>query len=595
MTTYAAPVRDMRFVLDHIAGLSELSQLDAFAHAESDMVDGLLAEFARLCNEQIAPSNAEGDSIGSTWDDGQVTTPPAFKDIYKKYVEGGWATIQHPAEHGGGAFPLAVANVLKEMLNSANMSFSLGPLLTTGAVHALNHHASDEMKATYLPRMITGEWMGTMNLTEPQAGSDVGAVATKAQPVGDDTYRIFGQKIFITYGEHDLTDQIIHLVLARLPDAPAGTRGISLFVVPKLLLDDDGNATDTKNDVTCISIEHKLGIHASPTCTMAFGENGDGALGYLVGDANKGMRAMFTMMNDARLGVGLQGVAIAERAYQQSVEFATQRGQGAALGAEPGVQSPIINHPDVRRMLMTQKAYIEAARCLCYANAAALDLAAEHPDEGVREHNRKLADLYTPLSKSWATDLGVEMTSLALQIHGGMGFVEETGVAQHSRDARIAPIYEGTNGIQAIDLVGRKLPYDGGAFVKGVIEDMRTNVDALEGDELASIKSNLVTAIDVLAETTDWLFANREDMADLLAGATPYLRLFATVVGGEMLARLAKAAIEIGTEGDDYLTAKVVTARFYAEQLLPQVHGLKAQVTASARDLMALSDAQFSA
>ena len=595
MTTYTAPIRDMRFVLDHIGGLEELSQIDAFAHAEPDMVDGLLAEFARLCQEQIAPTNQPADQEGLHLEDGVLTTPDAFKGIYEQYVAGGWGTIQHPAEHGGGSFPLLVANALKEMLQSANLAFSLGPLLTTGAVHAMHHHASPELQATYLPKMVTGEWMGTMNLTEPHAGSDVGSITSRAEPVGDGSYRIFGQKIFITWGEHDLADQIIHLVLARLPDAPPGVKGISLFVVPKMLLDEDGNATSEQNDVTAISIEHKLGIHASPTCTMAFGENGDGALGWLVGDEHDGMRAMFTMMNDARLGVGLQGVSIAERAYQQSVEYAINRQQGRGPGADPGEQSPIIEHPDVRRMLLTQKASIEAARALCYANAAAIDRAAHHPDESVREHNRKLADLYTPLSKAWSTDLGVELTSLALQVHGGMGYVEETGVAQHLRDARIAPIYEGTNGIQAIDLVGRKLGYDGGAFVKGVIEDLRGSVESLDGEELASIRANLADAVGVLSDTTEWLFAHREDMLDVLAGATPYLRLFATVVGGEMLGRMAAAAVAQGTDGDDYLAAKVVTARFFAEQVLPQATALAAQVRATSRDLMALSPSQFTA
>ena len=461
----------------------------------------------------------------------------------------------------------------------------------------MSHHASDELPQTYLPKMVTGESAGTMNLTEPQAGSDVGAVTTKAVPQDDGTYLVKGQKIYITFGEHQLTDQIVHLVLARTPDAPAGTKGISLFVVPKFLVNDDGSLGE-HNDVTCISIEHKMGIHAAPTCTMAYGEKGDGAVGYLVGDENKGMKYMFTMMNDARLGVGQQGVAIAERAYQQALAYAKERRQGRGPGSEPGEQARIIEHADVRRMLLTMKACIEASRAMTFVNAAALDRANAHPDEGVREYNQKLADLYTPLSKAWGTDLGVELTSLAIQVHGGMGYVEETGVAQHYRDARIAPIYEGTNGIQAIDLVGRKLPYDGGAFVKGFIEDLRGTADALEGDDLASIKEHLVDGIDVLADATNWVFEHREDIQDVFAGATPYLRLMATVVGAELMARAAKAATEqldAGATGNDkaFYKAKVVTARYFAEQVLPSVHGLKAQVTATARDLYALDEDQY--
>jgi alkylation response protein AidB-like acyl-CoA dehydrogenase len=598
MSDYTAPVRDMRFVLEHLAGLPELAELEAFSHADADMVGSLLEEAGRFCSQAVAPTNREGDEHGAQLTaDGEVVLPDSFRRVYDQYVEAGWAALSQPPEYGGGGFPLVVASAFKEMLNAANLSFSLGPLLTTGAVYAMSHHADDELKNTYLPRMVTGEWAGTMNLTEPQAGSDVGAATTKAVPQGDGTYRITGQKIYITFGEHQLTDQIVHLVLARLPDAPPGTKGISLFVVPKYLVEDDGSLGE-RNDVTCISIEHKLGIHASPTCTMAYGEQGDGAVGYLVGRENEGMREMFTMMNDARLGVGQQGVAIAERAYQQAVAYAKERRQGRAPGAEPGEQSPIIAHADVRRMLMTMKACIEAARALTFVNAAALDRAAAHPDEDVREHNQKLADLYTPLSKAWGTDLGVELTSLAIQVHGGMGYVEETGVAQHYRDARIAPIYEGTNGIQAIDLVGRKLPYDGGAFVKGFVEDLRASADSLEGDALASIRERLVEGVDVLAEATEWVFEHREDVQDVFAGATPYLRLMATVVGAELMARAAGAAqeqLDAGASGadEDFYRSKVVTARFFAEQVLPSVHGLKAQVTATARDLYALDEDQY--
>ncbi len=597
MDNYTAPLRDIRFVLEHVTPLSELTSLDDYAHAEPDLVTGLLEEAGRFASEAIAPTNRDGDAQGAAMVDGGVVTPESFKRAYQQYVEAGWGTIQHPAEYGGGAFPLTVANAVKELITSANMAFSLGPLLTTGAVYLLTHHASDEQSQTYLPKMVSGEWSGTMNLTEPQAGSDVGAVTTKATPQGDGTYRITGQKIYITYGDHDLTDNIIHLVLARLPDAPPGTKGISLFIVPKFLVNDDGSLGE-RNDVEVVSIEHKLGIHASPTCVMAYGEKGEGAIGELVGEPHTGMRGMFTMMNDARLGVGLQGLAIAERAYQQSLAYARDRRQGRAPSSEPGEQAPIVEHADVRRMLLTQKAYIEAIRALCYTNAHALDLAHSSPDPVVREQQQKLADLLTPLSKSWGTDLGVELTSLALQVHGGMGYVEETGVAQHYRDARIAPIYEGTNGIQALDLVGRKLPYDGGAFVKGFLGDLRDRAETVP-DSLASIGDGLVDAIGALEQCTDWIFAHSEAPNDVFAGATPYLRMFATVVGGAYLAKgavAAQAALDAGDTASfdaDFLSAKVTIARFYAEQLLPSVHGLVGAITAGAEDLYAVTPGQL--
>jgi 3-(methylthio)propanoyl-CoA dehydrogenase len=591
MTTYRAPLRDIRFVLEHVTPLAELTALEDFSHADPELVTGLLEEAGRFAAEAIAPTNRDGDLEGSRLEDGGVVTPASFKAAYRQYVEAGWGAVQHPAEFGGGAFPLTVANAVKEMLTSANMAFSLGPLLTTGAVYLLSHHASDEQQQTYLPRMVSGEWAGTMNLTEPQAGSDVGAVTTRAVDAGDGTYRITGQKIYITYGDHDLTDQIIHLVLARLPDAPPGTKGISLFIVPKYLVEDDGSLGE-RNDVEVVSLEHKLGIHASPTCVMAYGERGEGAIGYLVGAPNQGMRQMFTMMNDARLGVGLQGVAVAERAYQQSLAYAQERRQGRGPTSAPGEQAPIIDHADVRRMLVTQKASIEAARALCYANAHALDQAEHASDPVVREQQQKLADLLTPLSKAWATDLGVELTSLALQIHGGMGYVEETGVAQHVRDARIAPIYEGTNGIQAIDLVGRKLPYDGGAFVKGFLADVRASADGLP-EGLAIVAAALRDAVDQLEQTTDWIFSRRESPVDVFAGATPYLRVFATVVGAWLLATGAAAAQrrlddgELGGYDEGFLRAKVTTARFFAQQLLPAALGLLPSVTAGADDLYA--------
>jgi 3-(methylthio)propanoyl-CoA dehydrogenase len=593
MTDYTAPVRDIRFVFEHVTPLGELATLDAFSHADPELVHGLLEEAGRFSSQAIAPTNRDGDAEGARVDGDEVILPGSFQRVYQQYVEAGWGTLQHPTEFGGGGFPLVVANAVKETINSANLAFSLGPLLTTGAVYLLTHHGSEEQQQTYLPKMVTGEWSGTMNLTEPQAGSDVGAVTTKAVPADDGTYRISGQKIYITFGEHQLTDNIIHLVLARLPDAPAGTKGISLFIVPKFLVNEDGSLGE-RNDVKVVSVEHKLGIHASPTCVMAYGDDGEGAVGYLVGEPNTGMRGMFTMMNDARLGVGIQGLAIAERAYQQALAYAQERRQGRGPTSAPGEQAPIIEHADVRRMLLTQKAYIEAMRALCYLNGFALDLAHGSDDPIVREHQQKLADLLTPLSKAWCTDLGVELTSLALQVHGGMGYVEETGVAQHYRDARIAPIYEGTNGIQALDLVGRKLPYDGGAFVKTFLEEVATTAEELPAS-LGTIASNLRDGVQQLQELTDWITAHRDAPNDVFAGATPYLRVFATVVGGWLLAKgaaAAQAAIDAG-EGDDFLAAKVVTARFYAEQLLPQVAGLAGAVTAGADDLYALSPEQL--
>ena len=589
MTDYTPPLADIRFVLEHVTPLSRLAELEAFSHADPELVFGLLEEAGRFAAQAIAPTNVDGDQQGSRLVDGEVVTPESFKRVYQQYLEAGWGAVQHPPEFGGGGFPLTVANAVKEMITSANMAFSLGPLLTTGAVYLLEHHGDTEQQQTFVPKMVSGEWTGTMCLTEPQAGSDVGAVTTKAEPADDGTYRITGQKIYITYGEHDLADNIVHLVLARLPDAPPGTKGISLFIVPKYLVDDDGSPGE-RNDVKVLGLEHKMGIHASPTCTMGFGEDGDGAIGYLVGEPHDGMRAMFTMMNDARLGVGLQGLAIAERAYQQAADYARERGQGRAPGAAKGEQSPIVEHADVRRMLLTMRAYIEAMRCLTYANAHALDLAHRAEDPVEREQQQKVADLLTPLSKAWCTDLGTELTSLAIQVHGGMGYVEETGVAQHYRDAKIAAIYEGTNGIQALDLVGRKLPYDGGAFVKGYLAELRETATSLP-DELDAIGQPLASALDTLEQATDWLFEQREQPVDVFAGATPYLRMFGTVVGGAGLARSAAAAQRLladGTGDQARLRDKIAVARFYATQLLPQAEGLLGAVTAGSGDLYAI-------
>jgi 3-(methylthio)propanoyl-CoA dehydrogenase len=600
MAEYNAPLRDIRFVLEHLVDLPALSKIPGFEHADPESVFSVLEENGRFMEDLVAPLNRVGDEQGSVLGaDGAVTTPDGFRGAYQAYVDAGWGGVPFPPEYGGGGFPWLVGITMQEILTSANMAFSMCPLLTQGGIDMLLHHASEEQRETYLPKMVTGEWTGTMNLTEPQAGSDVGALTTKAVRQDDGTYRITGQKIYITFGEHDMADNIVHLVLARTPDAPPGTKGISCFIVPKFLVDDDGSLGD-RNDVTCVSLEHKMGIKASPTCVLVYGDQGGGAVGYLIGEENAGMRYMFTMMNNARLSVGVEGLSLAERAYQMAVEFAQERRQGRAPGAAAGEQSPIIEHPDVRRMLLTMKACIEALRGLLYANAEAIDHANHAPDEAGRTAAQELADLLTPLSKAWGTDLGVEVTSLAIQVYGGMGYIEETGVAQHYRDARIAPIYEGTNGIQGLDLVARKLPMRGG----GVVADFLRRLDALGAElseaagsddtgTLASVRDRLADARTTLADTTDWLLEHGlADPLDAFAGATPYLRMFGVVAGGWVMARQALAATRVaGTTTDDreraFLEQKARTARFYCEQLLPQAAGLAPAVTATNRDLAA--------
>jgi alkylation response protein AidB-like acyl-CoA dehydrogenase len=594
MAEYTAPLRDMRFALEHLADLAGVAALPGFEHVDSDAVLSLLEENARFMEDLVAPLNRVGDLQGSVRnDDGTVTTPEGFVAAYKAYVDAGWGAVPFPPEYGGGGFPWLMSIAMQEILTSANMAFSMCPLLNQGAIDMLLHHASEEHRETYLPKMVTGEWTGTMNLTEPQAGSDVGALTTKAVPQPDGTYRITGTKIFISFGEHDMSENIIHLVLARTPDAPPGTKGISCFIVPKYLLDEDGTP-GARNDVTCVSIEHKMGIKASPTCVLSYGERGEGAVGFLIGEENAGMRYMFTMMNNARLSVGLEGLSLAERAFQMAVDYAKERKQGRAPGAPAGEQSAIIDHPDVRRMLLTMRSSIEALRGVVYLNAAALDRAKHSADDADRAAGAELADLLTPVSKAWGTDLGVELTSLAIQVYGGMGYIEETGVAQHFRDARIAPIYEGTNGIQAMDLVGRKLPMRAGA----AITDYLARIDAVDaelaaaGDELTSIREALADGVRTLRTATDWLLANgMANPLDALAGATPYLRLFSVVTGAWLMARqalAATAALDDASAADKaFYEAKVVSARFFCEQLLPQATGLLPAITATNRDLAA--------
>ncbi|MCY3785895.1 MAG: acyl-CoA dehydrogenase [bacterium] len=594
MTTYRPPLQDMLFVLEHICDVRSLAKLEAFGSFDPDSLPDILSEAGRFFSEVFAPLNRTGDTTPSVRnDDGSVTTPPGFRDAYEGYVEAGWGAAAFGPELGGGGLPWAVGLALQEMMTASNLALSLCPLLTQGGLHLLDLHGSPAQRAEYLPKLVSGEWTATMLLTEPHAGSDLGALTTRAERSADGSYRLRGQKIFITWGEHDMAANTIHLVLARTPDAPAGSRGISCFIVPKFLLDASGNPGD-RNDIACVSIEHKMGIHASPTCVMSLGED-DGAVGYLVGEENMGMVYMFTMMNNARLGVGLEGVGVADRAYQQALDHAAERRQGRRPDTAPGERAAIIEHPDVRRMLLTQKACIEAMRCLCYYNATALDLAQHHPDDADRLAAQELCDLLTPLSKAWCTDVANETTSLALQIHGGMGYVEETGASQYCRDVRIAAIYEGTNGIQAIDLVGRKLAVRDGAVVHELLDRVAETAEGLHPD-LAALREPLASAVAGGRSCTDWLLGNPGDAA--LAGAAPYLRLLASVVGAWLLARSAEAAraeLAAGATGAEaeYLNAKTVTAEFFCRQLLPQATALSPAVTGGNAILAALSAEQL--
>ncbi len=587
MTDYRAPLADIDFVLNRVCGLDRILSLPGFIDADSAMVRELLQEAARFMEEKLAPLNKTGDSFGvKLQSDGSVITAPGFVEAYQAYVEAGWGAVPFEPGFGGGGFPWMVGLAIQEIMTAANMAFSMCPLLTQGAIDAIAHHGSEEQKITYLPKMVTGQWSGTMNLTEPDAGSDVGAVRTRAVRNADGSYSITGTKIYISFGEHDMAENIVHLVLARTPDAPPGTKGISCFIVPKYLLDENGQPSQ-RNDVNCVLVEHKLGIHASPTCVLSYGDNG-GAIGYLIGEENRGMQYMFTMMNQARLSVGLQGLALGDRAYQQSLQYARDRRQGRAPGAPAGESSPIIDHPDVKRMLLTMKTTLEALRRLTYWNAACLDVAKNHPDAIERESAADLAALLTPMSKGWGTDMGVELTGLAIQIHGGMGFVEETGVAQHYRDARITTIYEGTNGIQAIDLVGRKLGLRGGEVVKRHLDSIEALCHRLgEYPELAGVQSALVTSLGVAREATMWLATHSGNPLDLLSGATPYLRLVSTLTGAFLLAESAIIAQQAaGDLTDAQVAEKIASARFFCEQLLPAVDGLLPAITGDSELLM---------
>ena len=577
--TYRAPVEDMVYTLRHVAGLDRMIEEGLAPELADGMAEAVLAEAGKFANERMAPLNRIGDQTGSKLKDGAVTTPPGWKDTYRDWAAAGWNGLPAPVDFGGQGLPMLVQAACIEMWNAANMAFALGPLLTAGAIEALDAHGSEALKALYLPKLVSGAWMGTMNLTEPQAGSDLAALRTRAERQADGTYRIFGQKIYITYGEHDLTDNILHLVLARLPDAPPGTRGISLFLVPKFLVNPDGSL-GARNDVFCNGIEHKLGIHASPTCTMVYGDRG-GAIGYLIGEENRGLACMFTMMNNARLGVALQGVAMAEAAFQKALSYARERKQGRAEGYEG--TAPIIGHPDIRRTLLQMRGRTRAARAIAYMNAEAIDRANRETDPARKAQAAERAALLTPIAKSYATDIGIEVSSLGVQVHGGMGYVEETGAAQFFRDARIAAIYEGTNGIQAIDLVTRKVPLSGGETVRSAIAGIRETVrDVKRRNDPAfgKIAERLDEAADALDRATVFVLAQLgSNMEAALAAATPYLKLFALAEGGAALAREALAAQE-GVAAE-----KIAVARYYAKHDVNEASALAREVIEGAESV----------
>jgi alkylation response protein AidB-like acyl-CoA dehydrogenase len=558
--SYVAPVEEQKFVLRHIVGLDELAGHNAFAEASADVADAIVEGAGAFAAGTFAPLSRIGDEVGAKWSPDGVTLPAGFRKAYKAYVEGGWGTLAGPAEFGGQGLPLSLASVVMEDLGSANMGFSLVMMLTPAAVEALKHHGTPEQQATWLPKLITGEWAGTMNLTEPQAGSDVGALKTRAEPAEDGGWRLFGQKIFITFGEHDLADNIIHLVLARTRDAPPGTKGISLFIVPKILAD------GTRNDVRCVSIEHKLGIHASPTCVMSYGDEG-GAVGWLIGGEMQGMRAMFTMMNNARLNVGLQGVSVAERATQGAVAYALQRMQGARDGRPAAIAA----HPDVRRMLLRMKALTQAARALAYYTAGMTDRATLGDSAA-----RARADLLTPLTKAYGTDIGCEVASLGVQVHGGMGYIEETGAAQHYRDARISPIYEGTNGIQAADLVGRKLGLEGGEVFRRLVEDIE-----------AEAEGPLATLVEACRRVAEGFEAMDPD--DRMAGSYPFLTMLSVAVSGWLMRR-SLLALDGADVPPNFAAMKQAAANYYLDQAVPEALGLEAQATAGAGLLYSVPD-----
>ena len=577
--SYTAPLRDIRFVLNEICGLADIAAYPEFADATPELVDQILDEAARIAAQEFAPLNQIGDRHGCILENGAVRTPPGFKEAYATYRDGGWGGASFAVEHGGMGLPWTVAHAVQEMWQSANMAFALGPMLTLSAVEALLHHGTDAQQATYLPKLVSGEWMGTMNLTEPQAGSDLARIAARAVPDGDH-YRITGQKIFISYGDHDFTPNIVHMVLARTPDAPAGVRGISMFIVPKFIPDAAGEPGQ-RNDLRCVSLEHKLGIHASPTAVMSYGD-GDGAVGYLLGPEHHGLACMFTMMNHARLGVGLQGLAIAERAFQHAAGYARERVQSRALTGDDPAAVAIVNHPGVRRQLLLMRSQTEAMRALNYYAAAQVDRSHHHPDAAQRDAAAARVDLITPVAKAWSTDLGSDVASLGIQVHGGVGYIEETGAAQHFRDARITSIYEGTNGIQANDLLGRKVLRDGGAALTALLDEITQ--DGADADAPAAITGAVAAAVDHLRHATARLIEQApQDPEAAYAGAEPFLHLAGVTIAGWLMLRAAAAAeTALAADPPDraFLEAKRASAVFFAEHIMPATAGLAAAATA---------------
>ena len=591
--TYKAPLKDMLFNIEHLADIAQLTQIPAFADAGLETAQAVLEECAKFNEGVLSPLNWEGDKNPSSWNDGVVTTTPGFKEAFKQYAQGGWQGLQHPVEFGGQGLPKIIGAACGEMLNSANMSFALCPLLSDGAIEALLTAGSDELNATFLEKLVSGQWTGTMNLTEPQAGSDLSMVRSRAEPAGDGTYKVFGTKIYITYGEHDMAENIVHLVLARVTGAPEGVKGISLFVCPKFLVNPDGSL-GARNDVHCVSIEHKLGIKASPTAVLQYGDHG-GAVGYLVGEENRGLEYMFIMMNSARYAVGVQGIAIAERAYQKAVAFAKDRVQSRPVDGSIKASAPIIHHPDVKRMLMTMRAYTEGCRSMAAVAAAAYDASHHHPDADVRRQNLAFYEFMVPLVKGYSTEMSLEVTSLGIQVHGGMGFIEETGAAQYYRDAKILTIYEGTTAIQANDLVGRKTARDGGQTAKAIaaqIEATEAELIALGGDDALAVAKRLKAARLAFVDVVDFVVSQvRADPNAVFSGSVPYLMLAGNVVAGWQMARallMAKKLLADGVEAD-FMNAKVITARFYADHLLTKAQGARDSIVEGAQCVTALA------
>ena len=592
--SYKAPVKDIVFGYEVIDSYNVLNKISEFSDFSEDIVIPTMEECAKFSEEVLAPINSIGDQQGATIENGNVTMPEEFVDAYKKFAEAGWASISRPEEIGGGGMPITLSGGTLEILSTANLAFGLAPGLSAGAISAINFHGNQEQKDKFLPKLVSGEWTGTMNLSEPQSGSDLGTITTKAEKQDDGTYKITGTKVWITFGEHNMTENIIHLVLAKVPGSPEGTKGISMFIVPKVKVNDDGSLGDN-NNVSCISIEEKLGIHASPTCVMEY----DGSVGYLVGEENRGLNYMFTMMNEARVWVGGQGLACASGALQGASQYARDRVQGRPVGMskEDAKKSTIIDHADVRRMLITIKSYVDAMRYLMYDNQLMLDL--EYFAEGeLKEFGEERCGILTPITKAWISDLGVELSSIALQVYGGMGYVEETGVAQYLRDSRIAPIYEGTNGIQALDLMFRKLPLDNGQAMQRLLADVSKVIDEMNegGEVLSDLAQKLKVEVDRLSEVTLWLGSKmlEGELVDASAGATPYLKMFGQVLGGYYMGKAAILATKkLEETGDEYYNEKITLSKFYIEQLLPLASGYASSVTAGKDDLFNIKAESF--